>query len=547
MAVSFSNNFPLFPSIYIPLGSICLALGIFIYLKNKFSLLNRLYFFFCFGIFVWMIPVSLVNLNIFDYQINLLLAKIIFTSVVFLPTLALHFAIVYLDENVEKTVSRDLRIAYCFTFIFLFLLWSTNQFIVGLNHYPWGLYPKGGPIHVLHSIFVIATAIYMVHLLWHGMNLIKVKHGKTKKYHETKYVFIAFLFITMACTDFLQSWGVDFFPFGYFFVSVFFASTAYAIFRHELLGISVVIKKSLIYSILISLIASLYFTAVYIIGKFIGNLAKAQSAPVILIILAIITLLFKPLEQKIQSGVEKLFHKKPREVIEKENFLLREQVEQQDRMKAVAILAAGMAHEIKNPLTSIKTFAEYLPERYEDPDFRDKFKRIVVDEVARINNIVGQLLEFSKPQEPELKSASINGILNETIELLNNNLLDHRIQVVKNYGPERHLDADKAQLKQVFLNLFLNSIHAMPVGGTLSISTEPNNNSYKITITDTGYGIAEEDLKHVFEPFFTTRGDGTGLGLSIVHGIITKHGGKLEIKSRPGAGTTVSVILKSRS
>ncbi len=546
MTASFSNNFPLFPSIYIPLGGICLALGIFIYLKNKSSLLNRLYFFFCFGIFVWMIPVSLVNLNIFDYQVNLLLAKIIFTSIVFLPTIALNFAIVYLKENVEKTVSRDLRIAYCFTFIFLLLLWSTNQFIVGLNHYPWGLYPKGGPIHVFHSIFVIATAIYMVHLLWHGMNLIKMKHGKIKKYHETKYVFIAFLFITMACTDFLQSWGVDSFPIGYFFVSVFFVSTAYAIFRHELLGISVVIKKSLIYSILISLIASLYFTAVYIIGKFIGNLAKAQSAPVILMILAIITLLFKPLEQKIQSGVEKLFFKKPREVVEKENILLREQVEQQDRMRAVATLAAGMAHEIKNPLTSIKTFAEYLPERYEDPDFRDKFKRIVVDEVDRVNNIVKQLLEFAKPQEPELKKVCINTVLDETIELLNSNLVKHDIRVIKKYAQDQKISADKAQLKQAFLNLFLNSIQAMPTGGTLTISTSLTTD-YRLltTITDSGEGIAEKDLKHIFDPFFTTREEGTGLGLSIVHGIITKHGGKLEIKSQPGQGTTVSVILKS--
>ena len=493
-----------------------------------------------------MIPISIANLGLFDYSTNLLLVKVVFSSVVFLPTIALHFAIEYLGENVEKTVLRDLKIAYFFTFLFFVLLWSTNQFIVGLSEYSWGIYPKGGPIHILHSIFVIATAIYMVYILWHGMKIIKIKEGKSNKYHEVKYVFIAFLCMTLACMDFVQSWGVNLFPIGYIFVTVFFASTAYAIFKHELLGISIVVKKSLIYSILISFIAAFYFTIVYLVGQFVGDLTKAQSAPVILTILATITLLFKPIEQKINSAIDRWVFKKPRDVIEKENELLHQQVQEQDRMRAVATLAAGMAHEIKNPLTSIKTFAEYLPDRYQDPEFRDRFKRIVVDEVDRVNNIVKQLLEFAKPQEPELKKVSINMVLGETIELLNSNLLSHNIQVVKNYAQDQKICADKAQLKQAFLNLFLNSIQAMPDGGILTVSTSLTTDFRLLTtITDSGEGIPEADLKRVFDPFFTTREDGTGLGLSIVHGIITKHGGKLEIKSRPGEGTTVSVILRS--
>ena len=256
--------------------------------------------------------------------------------------------------------------------------------------------------------------------------------------------------------------------------------------------------------------------------------------------------MFNPFRNVLTRFLDRKFFGKSIADLSVENDQMKAELEKQDQMKAVATLAAGMAHEIKNPLTSIKTFAEYLPEKYEDAEFRDRFKRIVVDEVDRVNNIVKQLLEFAKPREPELSRVSINTVLDETIELLNSNLLSHSIRVVKNYTQDQKISADKSQLKQAFLNLFLNSIQAMPDGGTLTICTSLTTD-YRLltTISDTGEGIPAADLKRVFDPFFTTREDGTGLGLSIVHGIITQHAGKLEIKSRLKEGTTVSVILKS--
>src|SRR3989344_4793965 len=137
-----------------------------------------------------------------------------------------------------------------------------------------------------------------------------------------KYAFLAFLFVTLAGSDFLQNWGVDFFPLGNIFVALFIAFISYGIFKHELLGISVVIQKSLIYSILISIITAIYFAIVYITSSFIGELANTNSLPVVLFILTIITLLFRPLEQKIQKVIDKLFFKNSIDVIEKENALL---------------------------------------------------------------------------------------------------------------------------------------------------------------------------------------------------------------------------------
>ncbi len=538
-------NIPIFSVLSFSLGLLCLSLGVFVLTRNPKSDIHRIYFFFCLSTSFWMIPISFLSSKIFSYETSLFLAKCVFTGVVFMPSLLLHFAIELLGPNVKLTAKKQLAFVYFLSVFFLFLLWLTPNFITGIYNYPWGYYPKGGFIHPIHVLVVVMpTAIYGVFLLGRGVHIIEREHGKTKKYYETKYAFLAFLFITLSGIDFLQNWGVDFFPLGNIFVAAFIILITYAIFKHALLGISIVIRKSLIYSILISIITAIYFSIVYITSLFIGGLTNSASLPVVLFILAIITLLFKPLEQRIQNVLDKLFFKNPREVLEKENILLREEVQKQDQMKAVATLAAGMAHEIKNPLTSIKTFAEYLPQRYDDPEFREKFQRIVVDEVDRVNNIVKQLLEFSKPRELELKATPIVSILDDTLSLLNNNLLKNKIEVIKDYKADPSPLVDKNQLRQAFLNIFLNSIHAMPNGGTLTVATSLSSDLRLLTsVKDTGSGISKEHLPHVFDPFYSTKEEGTGLGLSIVHGIITKHGGKIKVESEEGKGTTIRVIL----
>ena len=221
--------------------------------------------------------------------------------------------------------------------------------------------------------------------------------------------------------------------------------------------------------------------------------------------------------------------------------MLLAQVQHQDRLKAVATLAAGMAHEIKNPLTAIKIFAEHLPTKYNDPDFRDKFKGVMVKEVDRVNNIVQQLLDFSKPKDPELKHASVQEILEETLNLLNSSFLSHRIEVVRDYKADPKLLVDRNQLKQAFLNLLLNALQAMPNGGTLTVATSLNRkDEFTVSIADTGVGIPEDQLAHIFDPFFTTKHRGSGLGLTICRGIMDAHRGTIRAECSPDhPGTTI--------
>jgi signal transduction histidine kinase len=216
-------------------------------------------------------------------------------------------------------------------------------------------------------------------------------------------------------------------------------------------------------------------------------------------------------------------------------------------MKAVATLAAGLAHEIKNPLASIKTFTEYLETRKDDPEFLAKFRKIVGGEVERINLIVQQLLEFAKPVPPKLAPVEVSRVVDETLEFLNQEIVERHVEVRRDYAPAGLVLADRQQLKQVFLNLFLNSLQAMNGAGRLQIQTQRRGADLAVTIADNGCGIESKHLPRLGEPFFTTKANGTGLGLAVVRGIIQEHGGKLRVESQPGQGTDVQLTLPMAS
>lgn len=216
----------------------------------------------------------------------------------------------------------------------------------------------------------------------------------------------------------------------------------------------------------------------------------------------------------------------------------------QERLAAAGKFATGMAHEIKNPLSAIKTFAQYLPERYADPKFREKFFRIVQSEIDRINGIVKELLDFAKPAPPQLQPIHLAELVEDTLLLLSNQCLKQGVEVKNAFGSNGLLiQADPQQLKQVLLNLLLNSLEAMPDGGRLSIDTRQTASHLVLRIADSGEGMTPEDLCHVWDPFFTTKERGMGLGMAIVKGIVERHGGQVHLSSTIGKGTTAELHL----
>ena len=215
-----------------------------------------------------------------------------------------------------------------------------------------------------------------------------------------------------------------------------------------------------------------------------------------------------------------------------------------DRLSSIGTLSAGMAHEIRNPLVTIKTFTELLPDQYNDDEFRSTFFDLVGQEVARIDAIVNRLLNFARPAKVSLKPVLFHDVVENSLRLVEQQLAKHGITLEKKLDAKHHLMmADAEQLNQTFVNFFLNAIQSMEPGGVLSVSTTQLHSKIRLDVRDTGCGLSEKQRKHIFDPFFTTKEEGVGLGLSISHGIIMEHDGTIDVESEEGCGTVFHVEL----
>ncbi|MEP7028359.1 MAG: ATP-binding protein, partial [Candidatus Eisenbacteria bacterium] len=259
---------------------------------------------------------------------------------------------------------------------------------------------------------------------------------------------------------------------------------------------------------------------------------------------------------------------------------LQRELRMRERLATLGELAAGVAHEIRNPLAGISSSAQVLLTRFEPRDDRQKFCRVIIEQVDRLDHIITSLLKFARPPEPRLKLARLEEIVERILTLEAERLADLKITVDRRLAPRMPaLYIDPALIEQVLLNLVVNAEHAMASGGTLTIELgvasrreRPATRSpgrreadaqalgerraapapalgpvarrvARLRLIDTGVGIPREIVDRLFDPFFTTKAGGTGLGLSISQSILQEHGGVISIASREGRGTTVVVEL----
>ena len=226
----------------------------------------------------------------------------------------------------------------------------------------------------------------------------------------------------------------------------------------------------------------------------------------------------------------------------------RDQLIQAERLATAGKMSASFAHEIRNPLSSMRMLAQMMMQK---PDMsEEKYQqslRYILEEIERIDTIVKGLMDFSRPTALNLTQQPLAPVLKAVLDLMEANLSHHQIQLVLDLSPETpEVQFDSDKLKQAFMNVVLNAMEAMPQGGELTVSTFTKDNSVCIKVVDTGVGISAEDLEHLFEPFFTRKTRGTGLGLANVKRIFEEHGGNVEIESTPGRGTEVSLWLPLR-
>lgn len=228
---------------------------------------------------------------------------------------------------------------------------------------------------------------------------------------------------------------------------------------------------------------------------------------------------------------------------------LEEKVKRSERLASLGQMAAGIAHEIRNPLGSIKGLAQYFARKFEQEPEEQKYAEAIIGESDRLNRVIRDLLNFARPQEPTYQSCDVMEIINHALALVKADLEAKQIAVERTgEASVPTFDADPDLLAQALMNLFLNAIEAMNESGRLSIRCRyhESNQKVEIEITDNGTGIPPSDLPKVFDPFFTSKKGGTGLGLALVLRIIENHGGSIDVRSQVGEGTNFTILLPKK-
>jgi PAS domain S-box-containing protein len=231
-----------------------------------------------------------------------------------------------------------------------------------------------------------------------------------------------------------------------------------------------------------------------------------------------------------------------------ERVELESQLSQAEKLSSVGLLAAGVAHEVNTPLAVISSYAQMLAKQVNGDSKKSELLEKITRQTFRASEIVNSLLNFSRTSSTEFTNVDVNRVIQDTLMLLEHQFKVARIKVVQELDLQlAPIFGNTGKLQQVFLNLFLNAKDAMPAGGTLQIATQ-NGYNLRVTVTDTGSGIAQEHIHRIYDPFFTTKNKpksghsgGTGLGLSVTYGIIQEHAGKIRVNSKPGEGTTFTM------
>lgn len=226
-----------------------------------------------------------------------------------------------------------------------------------------------------------------------------------------------------------------------------------------------------------------------------------------------------------------------------EQIKSRDMLVRSEKMAALGTMAAGIVHELKNPLAFIQTVAQLLPLKWEDPEFRETTVKMLPSEATRMKTIIDGLLEYSRQHELKSEPVDLTQTFEKIITVMAYDFRKNNVEVKRSYAQPPKVMGDPNRLMQVFMNLFSNAVQAMPRGGSLEIKIEEKGERVAIVVSDTGFGIPQKQLREIFNPFFSTKETGTGLGLSISQKIVEEHKGQIDVESEVGKGTTFTVYL----
>ncbi len=433
-----------------------------------------------------------------------------------------------------------LRICYSIS-IFLACFGFSSLYIPGLET-KMGIinYNDGGPMFLAFFVLYLAEPIYAFRLMLDAM----AASSPLRRAHITYVMSAGVVGFLMGAAWFPLCFDVPISPIFGCFVWLYCLLVTWAVFKYQLFDIRVVIRRSLVYSILVSFLTIGYFGLVHGVERLFQSRFGYRSLWISLSSFALMALIFQPLKVGIQRVIDRLFFRAPREELVRRVERYEQESLQTEKLKAVATMAAGLCHELRNPLQVIQTHAEYLSDRSGSPQFIEACSRVMRAEIARISGLLKDLMDFAKPKSPNFQWLEPNQVVESTLDLLSNEFVARQVNLEKHHGADGvKIKADSDQLRQVVLNLVLNALQAVEPKGQVKVATGQENGWFTLEIADTGSGIDPTILPKLFEPFHTTKPGGTGLGLSVVHSIVREHRGEIVVQTNPKQGTTFTIKL----
>lgn len=519
-----------------------LILGLLVFLANPKRRLNQVFALYSLAI-VWWASTEAFLVGSTSQTIANFWSYVEWPAVFFIAPTFVH-TIFLAAEKTEAGTGWVPRIGYIVSIVFVTLHLFTNWLTS---------YPRPDGYALFHNrVTFIGSLIPLTFLILVNVALVRLWRACRETVGQRKiqleYLFWGsvigylggspdWLFVFGLCIPPLN-------PFGIYGVPLYSVATTYAVLQHRLFDVNLVIRKSLICSILVTTLTVGYFGIIYAIERMFQITFGYQSWVLSLLAFALMALFFQPLKLGIQRIVDWLIFRVPQEELIRRIERLEREARETEKLRAVATMAAGLCHELRNPLQVIQTHAEFLPERYNDPDFRQKCSEALRTETKRINVLLKELMEFAKPKPAKLRSIEPHVVLDSTLNLLNADLLKHKITLERQYRADgAKILADPDQIRQVVLNLILNAMQAIGQEGNIVVTTRQDGVWFVLEVQDTGPGIPSKILSKLFQPFNTTKEDGNGLGLSVSHSIIQSHQGRISVESKPGEGTCFTVKL----
>lgn len=690
-------NFFAFSGLIIIITALILTIALLSYGNTK---LHKIWTLFNFAVLVWGIGCFLVG-NASSPKSALFAWRIAISGGLFLGVLFYHTMSVFSDVIKRKT----LICVYIQAVLFLLLTLTTEltltnwQILFGSIYFPQAT--------LLYTLMVAAWVIVVY--LGHRQLVFVLKNSKGKLYTQAKYLFWGFLIGFLGGgTTLLPAFNINIYPIGNLGIPLYTMTVTYAILRHRLMDVHLVFKKSMVYSLSVGILTSLFVILVLAMTRFLSDMAGITSFAITVIAALLIAVLFNPLRIRIQNLVDKVFYKKSYdyysiirqvsstlasmfdmqsifkftgnmiyevmglkgvcllspvsgssfeivyqtsrrhhktkdrgegkalrlssrsetvrlckkikdiiikdelpavnvaiepETIEKikdelkpfhaeavvpvfvdsklsllvimgeklsgdmfssEDINLLGTIAEQaataiknarlysdkvntDRLASIGMMSATFAHEIRNPLTSLKTFAQLMPEKYNDAEFRGTFSKIVEGEIEKIDGLISDLLDFSTDKQTfGINNFNLVEVVDETVDYVKSkfDLEQKNIIIEKKFDEnEINMSGDVTKLKQAFVNIMTNGCQAMNGNGLLKVGIKRKRNNVEVAIADNGEGISQNDISRIFDPFITSKEMGVGLGLAISKRIIEDHEGTINVQSKLSEGSVFTISL----